>query len=436
MIHERLADIREDAGAMTDNELKPALQAFNRGDLAAQRPAVCVLGLSGRRDHIPLVRDFLRREAVGSDGAIDAMRALIRLRDNSEESAELLERHLEPAKGDYARHALNALTVIGTSTAEDILERAFIGDVAGIRAHRWTIAARLCRNEARRARLLPHIWKKMKITQDYWGSTASECYELLTELLDPEVREYLWRKATPTHSSYDSASQRAAAISALAKIDPEAAYTAAEAELSEERSLDSFPEIMLRIDPIRAIPQLCKQAARELKTAKRWHTARALRLAGKDEQARRVLSDQMESDSTRERTSASEMSGWMGVGFLEAELNRAALLDANAGVRNAARNSLRRQTREASAQDLAEDLCNAGTNRQWTLALAIVDLVDPHLLLRLERPVPFHRLMAKLPIAVILRANAKLRDRIRHLDDKAKDQDRKSERSFLSRAGR
>lgn len=434
VVRERLADIRQDAGPMTDEELRPAIEALSGNDPVARRHVVCVLGLSGRRDYIQLVREFLDREPIGSDAAIDAMLGLTHLRDDSDEFAHILERHLIFSKGDHGRHAINALSAIGTAIADDILERAFISDVAGLHQYRWSVVARLCRDKNRRERLLPHIWEKMRITQDFWGSTVSECYELVAELPQAEVREFLWRKATPPqHSNYDSVGQRAAAISALAKIDAEAAFSAADSELTAKHSLQSIPEILLRIDSTRAIPRLCDQAVREIETAKRWQIARALRLAEKDKEVNAVLSRQMESGLSRERMSAAESCGWMGVGFLEDKLRRAALEDGNANVRTTARNSLRRQAREAIAQRLTERLVSSAPKVQWTLALAIVDLLDPHLLLGLKTPVPFSRLMARLPAAVLLRVNTKLAECIRQLEDEARKQDRKSESSFSAR---
>jgi hypothetical protein len=264
---------------------------------------------------------------------------------------------------------------------------------------------------------------------------VSECYELVTKLPDAEVREFLWRKTTPTHSSYDSLGQRAAAISDLAKMDADAAFNAADSELTAKHSLQSMPEILLRIDPMRAIPRLCDQATREAETAKRWQIARAQRLVEKDKDVSAVLSRQMDSGLSRVRMPATELCGWMGVGFLEDKLRRAALEDGNADVRVAARNSLRRQAREAIAQRLAERLAASAPKVQWTLALAIVDLLDPHLLLGLKSPVPFPQLMARLPVAVILRVNTKLAECVRRVEDEAKNHDPKNERSFSSRAG-
>jgi hypothetical protein len=425
VVRDGLADIRKDAGPLTHEEVQPAAEAFANESGTARRHAVWVFGLSGRREYIPLVREFLAGQPVGSEAAIDAMLALTQLPDDSDESAFILEKHLLCSKWDYARHALNALSASDTPTAEDILERVFLRDVSGIHNYRWMIAARLCRNPERRKRLLPHIWEKMKRGHDFWGSSESECYDLLTELAASEVREFLWRKATPTHTSYDSPDARAAAIAALVKVDREAAFAAAEAELSASHSVDTIPEILLRVDAARAIPRLCKEAAAQKDTAKRWQIARALRLVSKDEEVSRVLEIQMESDAAQERSAACELCGWMGLRFLEDKLRTAALDDLNREVRRAARNSLRRQAQESVAYALADKLPTAPVVTQWSLVFEIIDLVDPHLLLRLETPVSFQRLMSKLPAAMILRVNARLQERMRRLEHDARDQDRR-----------
>jgi hypothetical protein len=225
-------------------------------------------------------------------------------------------------------------------------------------------------------------------------------------------------------------------LAALAKLDGEAAYLAAEAELPGEHSTEANSETLLQIDSARAIARLCAESAKETNTAKRWRIARALRLADEPDEVRRVVASGIESNSARERRSACELCGWMGVGFLEEKLRRTALEDLNNDVRTAAHHSRGMQAREAIAQELAQEIVTAPLIRQWTLALSIVDLIDPYLLLRLEKPLSFQSIMSKLPAAMLLRVNARLRDRIRKLDDKAKDQDRRSETSFASRVGR
>lgn len=430
VVRDTLPSLRDASGPMTDDDLRPALEAFCSDNPVARRHAVCVFGLSGRSEHIPKVRDFLKAQPIGNDAALDAIFALTHLRDGSDESARLLEQHLLCDKYDYGRHVINALSVMDSSEAKDILERAFRSDVVGLRPYKWGVAARLCRDQERREKLLPFIWLKMKNAPDFWGSTVSDCYEFVAELSLPEVREFLWRKATPTRSNYDSLDQRAAAISALAKIDREPAFDAAESELSEPHRVESVPEILLRINAPRAVSVLCDQATGEVETAKRWQVGRALRLSQKDNEVSTVLSGQMDSHSSQERMSACELCGWMGVGFLGEKLRAAALEDGNDDVRRAARRSLRRQAREEIAKRLAAQLAKGDPRNQWSIALALVDQLDPYLLLRLTTPVSYQRVMASLPEAVILRVNAKLHERIRRLEDEAKKQDQETKSHF------
>jgi hypothetical protein len=430
VVRDTLPRIRQASGPMTDDDLRGAVEAFDSDDLVARRHAVSVFGLSGRTEHIPKVRDFLKTQPIGSDAALDAMLALTHLRDASDESAQVLEKHLLSNKYDYGRHVINALSMMDSLEANDILERAFRRDVVGLRPHNWTVAARLCRDRKRREELLPFIWLKMKNAPDFWFSTVSDCYELVAELPIPDVREFLWRKATPTRSNHDSLDQRAAAISALAKIEPEPAFNAAESELSEQHRLPSLPEILLRIDPPRAVSALCAQATREVETVKRWQIGRALRLAQKENEVKKILSNQMDSGLSRERMSACELCGWMGVGFLDEQLRRAVREDGNDEVCRAARRSLRRQAREGIAERLAAQLVTAGPSGQWSIALALVDQIDPYLLLRLKMPVSYQRVMSNLPKAIVLRVDTKLHERISRLEDEGKKQDQEMKSHF------
>lgn len=360
--------------------------------------------------------------------AYDAIFALGYLGENSEPFLQALQSQMSVTSHRYG--AFKNLARIDSPEVLDVLERAFLHDGGNILAeYRWNTAHALCHFPDRRTRILPRLWRDIKNMADnelFINNVAIfNCFEFLGDLDQQEVKEFLWNEVYAQNHGIHYGARVEAALSGIARFDPEAAFRVAVTEFSESRpDRELLPKLLMAIDPAKAIPQLCSIAKREKSAQVRWQIGRALCGANDINIVQTCIRDLLSSADEGSRLTGSELAGWLKPGMLQDELTHLVSTDSSPDVRITARESLRHQRETLFATQLANDLPSSTGCQQWCYVKSIVELANPYLLLHEKDLIGFRSACKGLSASIIQYVREQLDKRYKQLDAEAKNLDR------------
>ena len=203
-----------------------------------------------------------------------------------------------------------------------------------------------------------------------------ECLHLLNE---PDVQAFLQAESFPVESPGFSMGRKAGAIRALARMDSELAWTAAEVCLRHGlNEADQMPHVLTEIDPPRAVALLCVHVRDEWRPSVLWRTAWALRrCANRGLDVVAHVTRLIEDSQPNVRRVGAEIAGVLGPGVLDDALRRMMVEDPEASVREACRTALLQQRKEQTALSLLEALRVATQENVWRRLDAFLAIADP-----------------------------------------------------------
>lgn len=418
---ERASWMRSGLRPFTDKEVRRGLElASSSADPIANE--MLVIAVSGRADFAGRVRACVQAQGPSKTLLRACLFALGELGDSSDEALTIMRKAIQEKS-----ETLSALRALRRINAPGRVE-AVVSALAVTRGEKHLskvdfelLGEAYAIPEARR-HVAGLIW-----THIQGGGLLSmhESYlEALGELTDPVVREYVWEAAFSNARSYDLQARQRAAIQALARMDPVLAFSASVQTLrSGAGDRVAAARVLLDCDPGRAIPVLLECVADEPTAKVRWAIGRALRPHSARVSLRDRLRSRLSNPLARVRSTAAEIAGWLGPGFLAKNLEELVLEDSSVEVEQAAVSAVHRQEYERHARALLDEIPRASQERCWALAECLVTLADPILLRTSSDPCSLSRLGNAVSTALDQYLNVRIEQRQREVDDDARGAD-------------
>jgi hypothetical protein len=362
-----------------EHSINRAIRSLSEPDEARRLAAMWVIATRDRLDLAEHLQRVLEVAPVGSRSAIVAIRALRLMRARDDVTIELLARRLQdvPHRGEAGA----ALLKIGTPAALDAVESCLRAAVPrGFSSIEQELAVELWHGPTKRLEAARLIWMDRTLHPQSFVSDQ-ECIEAIGDLDDHKARSWLIEQAlTPPHGGFGDGYVEAA-LTALARIDPEVAFRGCESLFRPERLGQSrLIELMLGIDTNRAIGLMIERLPR-MKPSARDEIGRALRLAtGSFPQIEEFVLVMLRRPEAMMRRAGVELLGWLPNVADDTAIRDIGLNDPDRSTRSAAQRSAAQRARERSVDHLMHALQQAATSDRWALLLGIVELGDPKLL--------------------------------------------------------
>jgi HEAT repeat protein len=419
-IPDDLYEIRYGKPPMNDESLINLPPLVKDADETSLCKAVLAMGISGRKDFIPQVREILIASKEGSELARNAIESLKHLDGIDVHILDRLGRELLVKENRVV--AANALLRNSTADALNIMENYVL-----------SLGAKTLNEEEQIALI---VWKKkpnkLIIDNILWNVKhnffwSSKCLEEVGTLNDLQVVDLLWEIISSSESTMHIVGRTVAAIRGLSKNNPEAAFQAAILQLDHStRDRELLPKILVELEPLRAVPILINQLIKESQTLTRWAIGRALR------KLRRTNTDIISQevmkliDSTdyNARVAGAELSGWQGPQFNSEILTKLACDDFNMTVRNASLRAFERQKDEHAVVQLMVNYQSANSSKKWTILEAIIELGDPLLLKTPDDSIGLANILKDESVPLVNYAMDSLERRIKEIKEQAEKQDR------------
>ena len=159
----------------------------------ARANACVALGFGGRRECVPQIREICRTADPGSELAYSVLYALDCLGEDPTTLADLAR----PQMYTGNRLAVRRLLLREPTPATlNVIEEDF--DSHPDDRCRWVVGRELCKDPARRERVLARLWGMVR--QNHYLDGAGDVYDLVAELGTDDVQSFLWTKAQPVVS--------------------------------------------------------------------------------------------------------------------------------------------------------------------------------------------------------------------------------------------
>ncbi|MBI4133017.1 hypothetical protein HY478_00225 [Candidatus Uhrbacteria bacterium] len=400
-----LADLRAHRGPMQKTLTARALKTMESASSAedALVTALVISWLSGDADLIPAVRSILERAEPESRAAGYACIALQELGDQSEDFVRLAARLVQTkANATSGMNALIKLGERGVTMLGNWLKGRSSSEPAEIDV--WAIRALYDRAATRKLAIDIAV---DRCVQERFMQNAP--YDIAAEAGEPSVREQILDKAYSGRSFMTTLPLRA--IEGLAKFDVTRAIEAIEIGLHTHSKIErDLCRLLVRIAPEAAATKLINAATSIDRDSLRRAVGRELRRL--DPTIVALLVSGRLSGSSFERKAIAEVAGWLPMPAIAEALGHLADNDSAREARYSALAALDRHRREESTRALLAAFPLAGSERRWSLLIAILELADPYLLTDREDPLWLGQILTdNVPAAFAEHAESVLRQR-------------------------
>ncbi len=403
-----LPQLRSNRPPLTDTELQPAIALLESSDLQQQANAILTIGISGRTDIRPRIREFFLRSPVDSQVALAAMQAL-RYLDGYD--PELDARLIAQYRSGHHKFAAASLITMGelhqvapvliqmipSAGPYDYMDQRIITQLAAYEGMRHLVESQLRELQNNRSNL------------DFTFFTEQP------RLRDPnqaQDAEWLWNTASQPEGSFHIGGVKAKAILQLAKKHPAAAFDLACQSLrNDNHDREVMPVILLKLDAERALPILIDHALEAYDRKMCRTIALQLRCTLPIEHLAESIGNCLRSTDCHHRQAGAEMAGYLGSSFLSDMLRQLVLTDNTEEVCFTAVNALRCQQKEAEAIRLMAALQTAEGIDTWAVAEEIGHVADPQLLLMNTKPLKFLDVLRQKPFSLYHHMNERLHNR-------------------------
>lgn len=418
-----LADIRSEAEPMTDEEIKPIVDAIDSGDGPLVNLALRAVGVTGRKDLSPLL---LSHEAgsAESETSFAAICGLCGLRANDSLSIAAFVRHLPIRR--HHRVAVNGLLRSNEPQAWlsllEYLEGSFDTSPMSVDSQ---VAVRLANYVPLRERAIKLISTQPSLTDSFRGMFhPREQLELVGDLVDVDVSDALHDAANPTEGNFNIEGRKAAAIRGLAKQSPlEAEDAAVRALATGKYDREYIPDVLVEIKGDDAIPVLLDHMAKESNHLVRRAIGISLRRFSCNSRLKSELTDRLSSRSDEIRRGTADVLGWVGPDEMEAELESAYRREYSARCRDALSFAIVRRQMQKVMAELLECIPKSNGIAQWDMVDALFELDDVRLLGLADDPLWIgEAIYDDLPAALQ-----------RHFDERYVDWNRKTRQQLKTR---
>ena len=374
-----LPDMRAGQLPMSDEELGSAIKALSDSNEKVRNNAIQAIGVSGRTDLAPKIRDALTKAPADSKIALSCIVALNDLNGVTSDLIPLLKQQLEIK--NHSRNAAIALLRTRTDESRAILQQKL--QRGGVEI--WfgadnVIAENLAVQPESKKLVAEELWKS--VCKGYHrGLGGVPAIESLAEINSPEIHNFLIEEATWPEGNVHVQGNKVRAIRALAQIDRDAAFRAAEmALLSGESDADEFAYILIELDVYRAIDVISDILGTHISGRKKAGIGRVLRRNANNEKVHEYLHELLESESAENRVRGIELCAWQHSERYFDKIKLIAVNDNDQDVRAAGVKAVFLLERQRFTLELLEALEKTNDCRCWSYIDAVVEVGDPWLL--------------------------------------------------------
>lgn len=239
---------------ISDESLAPFQDAVGRDDAEARRNALLFIGVSGRKDMVPLIHNLLKHDSIDTETQFGAIWALLGLDASDDFTIECFRNAIDdPSCGHVAK---SGLLRIQNSTVDQIFCDYLSGkSVSDFWRQRTSFLEMLTQRASTRLQVIELAWSMLRERGALQSSLHSPLWlNLIGELTDPKLLDFLLQQSKEHQTGFHIGGRRAAAIRGLAKIDPDAAFEAAVQGLkTSKKEQHLYPAVLASINPIKAI---------------------------------------------------------------------------------------------------------------------------------------------------------------------------------------
>ncbi len=201
--------------------------------------------------------------------------------------------------------------------------------------------------------------------------------EVIAEIDDPDIQHVLLEQANPHEGNFHVVGRRAAAIRAVAKIDPcEAFETAWRALRDGKHDRHLYPALLVELEEERAIPLLFEKLLVERSKLVRRGIGLSLRKCQDNSSLIDMATDWVDKGDVNKRRIVAEIAGWMGPPFLEDRLSSIVRKDRLARVRNEASHTLLRYHQQRTMEAILKAMPNETGPALWCSVDSLFALDD------------------------------------------------------------
>ena len=200
------------------------------------------------------------------------------------------------------------------------------------------------------------------------------------------------------------------------------------------RLLENDPEaggedVMLQVDPARAVPLLLDLLTKEIGTLHRWRIYRHLRWYAPDGHLKPQLAEMAADRDTRRRQVACDIIGWLSPGSLEGCLHQC-VDDIDGDVEKAALRALRKHQKQLDVKELLSEFETMRGPACWSRLYALLDLFDPRTLARDADPLCIWPVLNKHQVEYAMEAEQILKRRVDQEKQSARGVDRDRQQRY------
>jgi hypothetical protein len=276
------------------------------------------------------------------------------------------------------------------------------------------------------------MWSLRPKDSDPWQWMQSPLVQLLPEFTDlgtADVEAVLWQFAFPKAEPVNNVARSTAAVRAIAKINPDEAYSMAEAKLLDANNdADDWIHLLISIDAKRAPESLLNCAMRGGPTLTVWQIGAALRKLQQPDRMRNLIVSRLSFGTAASRAIAAELAVWQGDELLADELRKAASAPLEESVLDATHRALRRLQRERTAREIATKMPNVTGIDRWIVADAWCHSVESLSMSTGFCPDDFAATLRLIPPLYFDRLQSDFRNRMQEFKREAEDLDRQKKR--------
>jgi len=392
-------------------------------DETVQLAGIAILSLcKGFSKATDRLQNILASSAPESGVARGAVWALDDLGHASDEAIDLVKPMLQHR--DQQMAAFNYLLRRGGKAGEAALTEYFASHDRKEITHIEEQAARiLVAHEKADGEATKFLWCLIKEKTSIFGQ--NENLLALTQSGDSLAQDLLIENSLAEGSFTGSP---VTAIRGLADRDPDYAFEAASRLLAKNPEAGG-EDILLKIDPAKAIPFLLELLAGEVDTLYRWRIFRHLRWLAPPDQLEAEVTPPAKDGDARKRELACEVIGWLPPGSLKSCLHICAD-DIERDVEMAALDALASHRKQRDVQELLSELNRVqDAPARWSRLYALLDLFDPRTLAHHDDPLCIWRTLDELPFEFTKEAERVLKRRVDREKQAAKSVDRNRERN-------
>ena len=378
IVLDKLAEVRRLLPSMTDEDLAPAVADLNDPQQESRVRAVRALSVSGRTDFAKSARQILAQAPPESELALAAIMCLDHFQDESPEALSLLKSQLEIAS--HAHAAAIAILTSGNPDSLTILEQDLRrrGYHAGVVVSDLLVA-NLARRTQTRTSVAEVVWNARKA--GLAGINSSYATEVLGELNDPAVVEFLTELAFAPESGICISGSKGAAIRGLSRHDKALAFRACGAALRNDRhDVDCYPHLLAEIDEDRAIDVLFRLHLENPSARIKRAIGLTFRKATNQARVGTQLDLMLGSEKTTERVFGLEISSWQEPSAWQHKVRMLATTDLDEKVRRAGEKASLVLEKQATCLELLTALEKASAVKCWAFLEAVISIGDVDLL--------------------------------------------------------